>query len=337
MTFYALAVSVCLAVWFLAMAGASVLGLPLNRVFRRAEIATARMDMEKDRSPAATADVLFALRVLPLFLALLFTVGFALPAFLRLEPHASGEMISAKLMLLAAAGALMLAAMAARGARMLWATAQVEKLWRANARQETLAVAGKQVRFYSVDCPSPLLAVTGFFRARIFVSRDILRLLSRGELRAAVAHELDHVRRFDNLKQFVLNITRMPRRLRGSRDSQWAQASEVAADAGSLARGASALDLASALVKIGSLQRGPTSREPLAASHLIPDLPGSPLEARILRLQRVLEGDPCCHPHRTIAGGWRGIFIVALSVALYVAAVSTLLPAIHEALEFLVH
>lgn len=338
MTFYALAVSVCLAVWFLAMAGTSILGLPLSRIFRRAEIATAGMDMEmeKDRSPAAAADILFALRVLPLFLAFLFTVGFALPAFLRLEPHASGEMISAKLMVLAAAGALVLSAMMARGARMLWATAQVEKLWRAHARLETLIVAGKQVRFYSVDCPSPLLAVTGFFRARIFVSRDVLRLLSRGELQAAVAHEMDHVRRFDNLKQFVLNLTRLPRRLRGSHDSRWGQASEIAADAGSLARGASALDLASALVKIGSLQRGPISREPLAASHLVPDLPGSPLEARILRLQRVLEGDSCCHSKPTIAGGWRVIFMIALSVALYVAAVSTVLPAIHEALEFLV-
>ena len=96
MTFYALAVSVSLAVWFLAMAGASLLELPFGRMLRsRIALASGRME----RFPGATADMLFAIRALPLFLALVFTVGFALPAFLRLEPHGSDETVSVKLLM----------------------------------------------------------------------------------------------------------------------------------------------------------------------------------------------------------------------------------------------
>jgi hypothetical protein len=154
-------------------------------------------------------------------------------------------------------------------------------------------------------------------------------------LQAALAHEMHHARRWDNFKQFLLKITRPTRGLGGPQDASWMQASEIAADAGALAQGASALDLAAALVKIAALKRGPMLGEHIAASHLLPDLPGSPLEARVLRLQRVIEhpADDCRHPAR---GSSRSISLVALSLLLYIAAVSALLPAVHDALEFLV-
>src|SRR5262249_55279956 len=164
------------------------------------------------------------------------------PAFLRHEPHSSGEPISSKLWLLAFAGAVLLIAMMARGARVLWATAKVERRWRANSHRE-LKIDGVGARLYCVNSESPLLAVTGFFRPKIFVAHEVLHLLSPGELRAAVAHEMDHIRRLDNLKQFLLKITRLPRWLGAAQDSSWTLASECAADAGALARGASVLDL----------------------------------------------------------------------------------------------
>jgi BlaR1 peptidase M56 len=332
-TFYALALAVSLAVWFLAMAAASLLELPVRRVLQRGNVLTgARLE----QYPGAMADLLFALRALPLSLALVFTVGFALPAFLRHEPRLAGEAISLKLWLLAAAGALLLAAMVARAARMLWATAEAEKHWRANSQPYPVRIAGMGARLYCVDSGSPLLAVTGFFRARIFVAREVLRVLSPGELQAAVAHEMDHVRRFDNLKQFLLKVTRTPRWLGGSQDFSWTQASEVAADAGALARGASALDLAAALVKTAALKRGPALGDRIAASHLLPDLPGSPLEARVLRLQRVLDNAPGYRQNQPARGPWRTILFVAVPVLLYMAAVSAVLPAVHEALELLV-
>jgi beta-lactamase regulating signal transducer with metallopeptidase domain len=332
MTFYALALSVSLAVWFLAMMAASLVGLPLRHILFGKHIVTSR---RMEQSPAATADALFFLRTLPLFLALVLAAGIVLPAFLRYEPHSAGESISSKLWLLASAGALLLAVIVARSVRMLLATARVEKRWRANSQGE-LKIAGVRPRLYCVESDSPLLAVTGFLRPRIFVSREVLDLLSPGELRAAVAHEMDHVRRLDNLKQFLLKVTRLPRWLGGSQDVSWTLASEVAADAGALARGASALDLASALVKVAALKRVPALSEQIAASHLLPDISGSPLAVRVQRLQLVLEGHPDCRQSEPVRKPWKKILFVALPVLLYIAAVSAVLPAVHEGLEFLV-
>lgn len=332
MTFYALAFSVSLDVWFLAMVATSLIGLPLRRILFGKHIVTSR---RMQQSPAATADALFFLRTLPLFLALVLAAGIVLPAFLRYEPHSAGESISSKLWLLASAGALLLAVVVARSVRVLLATARVEKCWRANSQSE-LKIAGVRPRLYCVESDSPLLAVTGFLRPRIFVSRKVLDLLSPGELRAAVAHEMDHVRRLDNLKQFLLKVARLPDWLGDSQDLSWTLASEVAADAGALARGVSALDLASALVKVATLKRSPALSDQIAASHLLPDVPGSPLALRVQRLQHVLENHPNCAQSEPVRRWWRTALLVALPALVYVAAVSAVLPAVHEALEFLV-
>src|ERR1700752_2622525 len=122
MTFYALALSVSLAVWFLAMMAASLVGLPLRRILFGKHIVTNR---RMQQSPAATADALFFLRTLPLFLALVLAAGIVLPAFLRYEPHSAGESISSKLWLLASAGARLLSVVVTRGVRILLATARV--------------------------------------------------------------------------------------------------------------------------------------------------------------------------------------------------------------------
>src|SRR5205807_4824700 len=95
-----------------------------------------------------------------------------------------------------------------------------------------------------------------------------------------------HVSSLDNLKQFLLRITRLPRWT----DAAWTNASEIAADESALARGASVLDLSSALVKVGRLSHGCPLREPVVASHLLPVTTGSSLEMRVTHLQRLLEG-----------------------------------------------
>src|SRR5262249_45927772 len=148
----------------------------------------------------------------------------------------------------------------------LWATARVQKRWQADSRTQ-LQIAGVDARVYCVENESPLVAVTGIFRPKIFVSRQGLNVLSPEELRAAIAHEMHHVRRFDNLKQLVLNVVGPLERLGGAQSFSWTLASEVAADAGALDRGASALDLASALVKVAALRRGPLLSHQIAASH----------------------------------------------------------------------
>lgn len=331
MNIYVLALLISLAVWFLVISTTSLLSLPLRRIFFGKNVVTSR---RIEQSPASLANILFLLRTLPFFLALILAMGIALPAFLENEPHSTGETVSAKLWLLAFAGALLLAAMMARGARVLWATARVEKRWLAKS-QNQLKIAGIEARLYCVESESPLLAVTGILRPKIFVAHRVLRLLSPGELRAAVAHEMDHIRRLDNMRQFLLKITRPPLWLAGAQDSSWTLASECAADEGALARGASVLDLASALVKVAALKQGPILCDHIAASHLLPDLPGSPLAVRFERLQKALENPDCCRA-RPGRRPWRTIMLVALAILSYIAAVTAVLPAVHEGLELLV-
>jgi Zn-dependent protease with chaperone function len=335
MMFYALAICVCLSILFMVMAGVSLVCLPLRRLLR-----PAILRMTRSEAPAAAANLLFALRTLPLFLALAVTLGFALPAFLKFEPRATSELMSAKLLLLAAAGALILTVMALRGARVLRATARADSRWRAGCDEQQVNVSGSVVPLYCVDRDSSLLAVTGFFRPRIFVGREVARLLSSDELAAALAHEMAHVSFFDNLKQLLLKMTRLPRWLDETADDEiaWANASEVAADQAALVGGASAVDLAGALVKMGALKRGPVAGDQIAASHLLPDVPASALELRVTRLQKVLEGELAVPEIKSGRKPWRILCVVALTLPAlaYVAGDNALLPAIHQALEFLV-
>jgi BlaR1 peptidase M56 len=331
--FYALAICVCLSVLFLVMAGVSLVCLPLRRLLR-----PAILSMTRSGSPAAAANLLLAMRTLPLLLALGMTLGFALPAFLKFEPRATSELMSAKLLLLTAAGAVILTVMALRGARVLRATARVERRWRVGCHEQQANVFGLNVPLYCASQASTLLAVTGFFRPKIFLGREVTRVLSSGELSAALAHEMAHVSFFDNLKQLLLKMTRLPCWLdeTGDEDAAWANASEVAADQAALAKGASAVDLAAALVKMGALKRGPAVGDQVAALHLLPDVPASALELRVTRLQKVLEGELVVPQIKSGRKPWRILCVVALPVLAYAAGVNAFLPKIHQALEFLV-
>ena len=144
---------------------------------------------------------------------------------------------------------------------------------------------------YRVENGASLLAVTGIFRPRIFVAREITEVLSPDELRAALAHEMAHISSCDNLKQLLLKITRPPRWLKAlySADAEWTRVSEIAADHGALADGATVLDLSSALIKVGRLNRPSTGREAVA-SHLAPCECSGALETRITCLSEMLEG-----------------------------------------------
>jgi beta-lactamase regulating signal transducer with metallopeptidase domain len=172
-------------------------------------------------------------------------------------------------------------------------------------------------------------------RPRIFVAREITETLSPDELRAALAHEMAHVSSFDNLKQLLLKITRAPRWLKAlySVDAEWTDASEIAADQEALAEGTSVLDLSAALIKVGRLIRPMTGREPVA-SHLVPSTCGSALENRVTCLSEILEGTGAT-PARSVKRS--GLLLpLLLTMGAYIACVNALLPAVHEALEFLV-
>jgi len=325
--FYLLCAALCLSVLFLATVGGSMLTIVAVRGTRH---------WLRLAKPRTAANVFFAARMSPVIFACIVAVAFALPAFLKLEPRATVEGMTMKLASLALAGALLVVTLAARAARSLLATAQIERQWRRRSHQ--VQVEGFHSPIYSVEGTFPFLAVTGLFRPKIFVGRAIADLLSPAELRAALAHEMAHVQSFDNLKQLALKSTRLP----GSLDSllagpsTWVHASEAAADEDAVAAGASALDLSAALVKMGRISRQPISGREVLASQFLPYAVASSLPVRIARLERWLEEGPPAKDGKTPAirvATW--IFLLAGSLA-YATSISTLLPWIHEALEMLV-
>jgi Zn-dependent protease with chaperone function len=322
--FYVLAVALCLAVLFLVLVSTSLLCMTGFRLLLKVVHPTA---------PGAKANLLFMARILPLALACIVTFGLALPAFLQFEPYSTEEGMGFRLMALAALGAVVLAGMVARGVRLLRATGDAQRAWR--QRSQKLHIDGLRVPVYCVENGGSLIAVTGIFRPTIFVAREIARTLSPEELRAALSHEMAHVSSFDNLKQFLLKITRAPRWLKAlyAADAEWTNASEIAADHDALAEGASVLDLSSALIKVGRLN-WPLATRRAVASHLVPTACGSALESRVTRLSELLEGKSAAPAHGAKRGNLALPGVIAL--ATYVACIHALLPAVHEALEFLV-
>ncbi len=322
--FYALAIALCLAVLFLVLASSSILLLPAMLLARR---------MARAAAPGNGANLLLAARLLPLLLTTVITLGLALPAFLEFEPYSTKEGMGLRLSALAFAGLLLLAGMVMRGWRMVQATSRAQQAWRKSSSRVYLEGIGLPV--YLVDQGSALLAVAGIFRAQIFLSREIAETLSPQELRAALEHEIAHVSSLDNLKQMLLKITRPPRWLKAFHDvdAEWSGASEIAADHSALARGASVLDLSSALIKVGRLNRAPATAHAVA-SHLIPPACSSSLEQRVMRLSELLQDSAQTTVHA--ARRDKLIFAIFLGAAAYTACIYAFLPAVHEALEFLV-
>ena len=325
--FYALCAAVCLAVLFITIAGTLLLSSGGAWFLRRRAHRIA---------PAVLSNLLFAVRLLPLMLALFFVMGFALPSFLRFEPRGTSEGVGLRLILLSTLGIVVLGRIAMRWYRIHRATALVRSEWLHGARK--LSVKFGSAPVYSVERGRGVVAVLGTFRPTVFVARPVLSALTPAELAAVLAHEAGHVRAFDNLKQLLMKITQPPRWLRSlkSMDSVWMNASELAADEAALAEGVAVEDLASALVKV--LRMGQTAPAPeIAASHLVPNAGCSAVGERVLHLQHLLNGD--IRPGSR-SGGRRVKMFALISVAaaalLYVSAVNSFLPFVHEALEWLV-
>jgi Zn-dependent protease with chaperone function len=221
---------------------------------------------------------------------------------------------------------------------MLRATMLLRKQW--SSQGEKLSVEGVNLPVYCVEDSGSLMAVIGIFRPRIFVARRFVRTLSAEELSAALAHEMAHVRSFDNFKQLFLKITRPPQWLNIFRltDAAWTNASEVAADENALTSGASALDLSSALVKAGRLGTKSVLCEAVAASHLLPMITQSSFEVRVAHLQELLEENGRPRPAaRAGALERHSTTLLWMSLLLvYAASFNTVLPWMHEALEALV-
>ncbi|HXW92218.1 MAG TPA: M56 family metallopeptidase [Terriglobales bacterium] len=206
-----------------------------------------------------SVNLLFSLRVLPFVVSAAITGLLAFPSFLLLEAHTMDEdlatfalSVSAGLFLGAGFYQVMSAAARTRqvvaecleGARALW------------AKDATSLVTPRSVL--------PLMLI-GIRTPRVLISETACEVLSEGELRAAVRHEVEHLRSRDNLKKVVLSFIPFP--LMAELERAWQEAAELAADNRAVSSREDALDLAAALIKLS--RRFPPQAAPAFTTGLV--------------------------------------------------------------------
>jgi len=214
------------------------------------------------------ADLLFLLRVMPLAAALVLSLALLVPSFLLFEPHESNETISYKLALVVAISLIGIAAASSRIFASWWRTRRLTAAWLADA--EPFALPGSRLPAFRIEHPFPVLGVIGVLRPRIFVATQVLEALSPTELDVALSHEIGHITSRDNLKRVAMRLCRdmlvLP--LGESLDKAWLEAAESAADEFAATDDRNALDLASALIKIGRIAPAGTAWELPAGAYL---------------------------------------------------------------------
>src|SRR6266851_3833280 len=153
----------------------------------------------RNLSAQARAEILFVIRISPAALAVISVVAFLVPSFLVYEPHATTEVVSKKLGVLAVVSAGGVGFALWRGLRSWWATRTLLRKWLASAEQIRLYRVG--IPTFRIRHPFPIIAVVGTIRPRLFIAEHVLHTLSDEELIAAIAHECGHLAAGDNLKR----------------------------------------------------------------------------------------------------------------------------------------
>src|SRR5205814_4200834 len=229
----------------------------------------------KRLSARRSANLLFAVRLLPLGIASLVTLALTVPSFILLEPRYADEDIGIAPLLLGLAG----------GALLIWGV----RLAIGAQRQTSAALAQwlngaaavpckEAVPIFKTGKNSPTLTVAGVYAPRVLVSEITMDVLSEPELEAALRHEMAHVRSRDNLKKLLFRFSAFPGM--HAVEHAWSEVAEMAADADAVSSVRDALDLAAALIKLSRL--APVQPSAQLATALLPS--PDPLTVRVERL-----------------------------------------------------
>jgi len=304
------------------------LSLAVCGVWRRVWLAGQR------RSAKRCANLLFALRLLPLMVAAGLTLVLAVPSFLLLEPRAVNEPMGAAPRLLGLCG------MAVLLAGMWKAAAALLRAWRTVVRwsSEARVISSRAIDSSSIDCGAsvsvrvsavaPPLTAAGIVRSSVWISEAAEFVLSEREFETALRHELTHVRRRDNLRKLILRLVAFPGMAELER--AWREATEMAADDAAVSSAVEALDLAAALIKLSRL----APLEPPA--ELTTALVHSPAESVNARVERLIAWT---EQQQSPAPGYSLIYPLCAAAAVVVTVAVTysqLLVCVHEATEWLV-
>jgi Zn-dependent protease with chaperone function len=270
------------------------------------------------------SNVLFAIRVLPLLLAILITCAFAIPSFLLLEPRDIFEPIGSALIALGLWGAMVTFFGSANTAFALFTTRRFLSKWANSAERLPSSIPYPVLR---VTGALPPLMAAGIFRPRILLSRSAEFVLNDNELRSGLNHEIAHIRRRDNLKKLLLRFVSFPG-MQGL-EAAWMRASEVAADDAAVFSAADALDLAAALIKLSRVKVAGSAPE---LSVGLVHGPASMINARVERLvswSKQIEIQPTLSKAKVAA------FLIPLLAGLAISY-GSLLAHVHEATEWLI-
>ena len=288
-------------------------------------------------SARTRVNLIFLLRVMPLAVAIIFIFAFVLPSFVMFEPAATGETVGLKLGLIALVSAFGLAAAFGRIFGSWWRTKRLIGEW--IRLSEPVAIDGVQIPTFSLRHPFPVIAVVGVIRPQMFVAEQILSELDEPELSAAIAHECGHISTHDNLKRIAMRICGdlLVFPLGKTLDRVWSDAAESAADEYAATRGGrrSALDLASALIKVGRITPREKAREMPIGAFLLEAEDGS-LAVRVDRLLQIADNtEPVAGAaSRKPIAMWL-IPVLASLVLLSLSLNSDLLSAVHSFSEAL--
>jgi Zn-dependent protease with chaperone function len=271
------------------------------------------------------ADLLFALRMLPLVAAAIITAAFTVPSFLLLEPRAIDEPMSGIPLALGISGAMLGIFGVVNASIALRRASRTTATWTTSARPVESCSPVPVLRISQVV---PAMTAAGIVRPKVLLSAAAESMLTANELQTALNHEIAHVRRRDNLKKLLLRFVTFPGM--SGLEAAWLEATEMAADDAAVSNAGEALDLAAALIKLSRL--GPIDAPVDLTAALIHN-PASVMNARIERLIAWSDAR-LVSPHRF--SPWYALGAALATVAVFTVMYSQMLVQVHTATEWLV-
>src|SRR5579863_8214061 len=204
-------------------------------------------------SARGAADLLFALRILPLVLSSVVTLAFTVPSFLLLEPRSTNEAIGTAPLALGFCCLILLGVGIARATIAQMRASRSLRKWLDGSMlmESQVSEPADAVPIFCTGNDAPTLIVAGVCTPKVLVSEAAVAMLNPQELRTALRHEIAHVLRYDNLKKLVFRFSVFP--AMAELEHAWSEETEMAADDAAVSNCRDALDLAAALIKVSGL------------------------------------------------------------------------------------
>jgi Zn-dependent protease with chaperone function len=280
------------------------------------------------------ASFVFTLRVLPFVFSAALLLFLFIPAFALHEKENPNEFISFKLAVLACVALMcVLFAVAQLSLSLLKTRTQISRL----AREENrLNFGTTKFPVYKIKHDTPMVAVFGFFKPKVFIEEKVLELLNDEEIEAVLAHEEAHITSRDNLKKLAMIFCRSLSVFRFGNEIEkaWRDSSEAFADeTASREKRTRSLDLASALVKLARMMSA-SSQSRLTVASFISNEMSAPVAWRIQRLIKLANSFPQSEEKEYLNGFnlWLAIGISAI-MFLVIVTQTDLLLMVHHLIE----